>query len=744
MKYTKFILSALAVVLVASLGVVLTSCQSSSPPPPNTNAAADITISKVKLFDNTSPVAPSLLKEVSYERTVSAHKIYVKTTFVASNYIGALRNVNSSIGNAYTSQTNTGDIWGTLLIGIDRVNQSTPKKNIINFGGLKVKTADSNFEFDALIRVNSAWNKANTKDGLPVVAENNNFLLEMWDSSKGMDIENNDWWSGVSEKKYQGGTDPTHDAADKFVSGSYTEVTNEYGDTNRLDANVSYDASTGEYVITIPFTVVPYNDIDKIVVFGAQHAGWRPGANISAVVKPLGSSKVLVYADGSGVAAGIPVVRVPKSSSESPSLIQGSFPDVITTITASIDAKGGVVTNTNSITLVSVSSNASNMIVFTGPQGSSTASVTNWLLYAGTNTGGDYLYTNAIVLSFSATNGYDFYAPTNYTVSVVAGNGGNATISVTVEPTITAPGSVLLVASATVSGITVNDGYNAPNPTNFTISNATTGSNITISGGSFTVTNVSSVADDVNDILGASAGDTIVVLYNDTTSGKTISANISVTAAPAGWTVAGQGQYDVWAAKIAAVFYKTNATNLEVLVYMNPVGGGNNLYLAIDVTNRVLAISNSTNTHGVPTNVAPNSGDLTTGWGSFWMTNEAGIDYDFVAWGSRSGTTLNYSGAHRIETNGSGTDVKSSVAFSQTNLVSANTNDYYFNIPYTAMGATSGNVVNIYVFYGKTGGLAGNEGIRSIFPAGASVTNSGGWGNYVTRLTNKSPNITLP
>jgi hypothetical protein len=735
MKYTKFILSVLAVVLVASLGVVLTSCESSSPPPPTTGGE-DITISKVKLFENNSPVAPSLLKEVSYERTVNAHKIYIKTTFVASDYIDALRGVDPRIGNAYVDRNNTGDIWGLLLIGIDRVNQNTPKKNIINFGGLKVKTADSNFEFDALIRVNSAWNKANTRDGLPVVAENNNFLLEMWDSSKGMDIENNDWWSGVSEKKYQGGTDPTYDAADKFVSGSYTEVTNEYGDTNRLDANVSYDASTGEYVITIPFTVIPYNDIDKIVVFGAQHAGWRPGANISAVVKPLGSSKVLVYADVNGVAAGLPVVKVPKSKNESPSLIQGSFPDVISSITTNIDAKAGAVTTDISVELVSISSNASNMIVFTGPQGSSTVSKTNWLFYAGTNNQGDYLYTNAIALSFSAVNdGSDFYAPTNYTVSVVAGNGGNATISVTVEPTISAPGSVLLVnPSATVSGITVIDGYNPS--TTLIVSNATTGSNITISGGSFTITNVPSVADDMSDILGASAGDTIVVLYNDTTSGKTISANISVVAAPAGWTLAGQGEYDIWAAKIAAVFYKTNATSLEVLVYMNPVGGGNNLYLAIDVTNRTLGIDASTNTH---------SGDLTTGWGSFWMTNEAGIDFDFVAWGWRDDDgNLNYSGANRIESDGTGTDVQSSVAFSQTNLVDNTTGNYYFNIPYTAMGATSGNVVNIYVFFGKTGGTAGNEGIRSIFPANASVTNSGGWGNYVTRLTNKSPNIVLP
>ena len=739
MKYTKFILSALAVVLVASLGVVLTSCQSSAPPSTTTNNE-DITISKVKLFDNTSPYAPSLLKEVSYERTVNAHKIYIKTTFVASNYINALRSVDPRIGNAYVNKTNTGDLWGPLVIGIDRVSQHLPAtKNVIKLG-LKVKTADPDFEFDNVIRIESAGDnnnaKANTVDGVAIVTA---WGIILDTCKEGVNTETNDWWNArdnANEKKYQGGPEDTN-----FISGAYTEVTNEYGDTNRIDANFTYDPNTGEYVFTIPFTVIPYNDIDKIVVFGAQNP-WRPGTTIEAVVKPLGSSKTLVYADVNNVVAGIPVVKVPKSSSESPSLIQGSFPDVITSIATSIDAKAGAVTTNISVTLLSISSNASNMIVFTGPQGSSTVSKTNWLFYGGTNNEGDYLYTNTIVLKFSATNGYDFYAPTNYTVGVVAGNGGNATISVTVEPTINAPDSVLLFPSSIIDGITVNDGYNPPATTNLIVSNATTGNKITISGSSFKLTNVSSVADDVNDILGASADDTIVVLYNDTTSGKTVSANIKTIGVniPTGWTFVGVGDYSFWGAKIAAVFCKTNATNLEVILYMNPVGGGNNLYLAIDVANRVLAISKSTNTHD-------SSGDLTTGWGSFWMTNEAGIDYDFVAWGWRKDDSgvFNYSGANRIESDGSGTDVKSSVTFTYTNLISTNTNEnYYFNIPYTAMGATSGNVVNIYAFFGKTGGTAGNEGIRSIFPAKASVTAPGAWGAYVTRLTNKSLNITLP
>jgi hypothetical protein len=55
--------------------------------------------------------------------------------------------------------------------------------------------------------------------------------------AEGADTENNDWWDardGAKEKKYQGGTDSTYDAADKFISGSYTELTNEYGETNRV------------------------------------------------------------------------------------------------------------------------------------------------------------------------------------------------------------------------------------------------------------------------------------------------------------------------------------------------------------------------------------------------------------------------------------------------------------------------------------------------------------------------------
>jgi hypothetical protein len=575
----------LAVVLVASLGVVLTSCESSSPPPADTTTGGggdDITIPKVKLFENTSPVAPNLLKEVWYERTVNAHKIYVKTTFVASNYIDALKDVEDKIASNYV---NKGDIWGLLLIGIDRVNKSTPKKNIINFGGFKVKTADSNFEFDALIRVNSYYGRQNTRDGLPVVAENNNFLLETWDPSKNKDIEDDSWWEGVSEKKYQGGTDSTSDAADKFVSGSYTEVTNEYGETNRLDANVSYNASTGEYVITIPFTIIPFNDIDKIVVFGAQHAGWRPGATVSAVVKPLGSSKALVYADVNNVVAGIPVVKVPKSKNESPSLIPGSFPDVISSLATSIDAKSGAVTTNISVELVSVSSNASNIIVFTGPQGSSTNYVTNWLFYGGTNNQGDHLYTNDIVLSFSAVNdGSDFYVGTNYTVRVVAGNGGNATISVTVEPTISLSLPVVAPNTIGTANVSVVDGYD---PGSKYVSNITLGTGITLAVGvnSFTI-GEPNTAD-----LVASNGNTIVLYYPDSTSGKTFTVTNTFVVIPLPNYAVTNTNPNVghWGAANTIsnliVGYATNNTSKYLYIEVWGQANGNSMIVTVGTTN---------------------------------------------------------------------------------------------------------------------------------------------------------------
>jgi hypothetical protein len=198
-------------------------------------------------------------------------------------------------------------------------------------------------------------------------------------------------------------------------------------------------------------------------------------------------------------------------------LIPGSFPDVISSINpASIDAKAGLATSNISVELVSVSSNASNIIVFTGPQGSSTVSVTNWLFYKGTNNQGDHLYTNTITLKFSATSAGspDFYAGTNYTVRVVAGDGGNATISVTVEPTISLSLPVVAPNETDTATVSIVDGYD-PGPKY--VSNITLGNGITLAVGvnSFTI-GEPNTAD-----LVASNGNTIVLYYPDSTSGKT-------------------------------------------------------------------------------------------------------------------------------------------------------------------------------------------------------------------------------
>ncbi len=736
MKHKKFILSALAVVLVASLGVVLNSCASLSPPPP-TEPQADITIPKTLLFENTSDVATNLLRAVYYERTVNAHKFYVKTTVNVTNYIEELRSIDSRIGNPFVSRTDTGDIWGLLLIGIDRVSKSVPAKNVIKFGTdddstkLIIRTSDSNFEFDALVRLNSSWNNANTRDGLPVVSENGNWLIEFYSSG---DIANSPWWKVVSEKKYQGADDDAGSPAEKFVSGSYTIATNEAGDSCRLDQNLSYDPSTGEYVITIPFTVIDYNDIDKIVVFGVQMPGWRPGSAIGAVVKPLGSSKTLVYADSSSTIKGLPVVKLPKSKDESPQLIPGTFPDVLQGIATSVDAKSGAQEVTNSVRLISSVSNASNMIVFTGPQGSSTVSITNWLFYEGTNNQGDHIYTNDIIITYSAESGADFYAPTNYSVSVVAGNGGEASVSVIVEPVINAPASVLFVSggSPVTINVSVVDGYSVGS--SLIASNNNTGNThtVTLTGGAGSFTVGGSGAN-----LQVSAGDVVTLIYNDSTSGKDITATINIVGEPTGWTLAGTGEYDFWGAKIVAVFYKTNDSNLELLVYFDPLDSGNNIYVLIDNKDRPLNVDASTNML---------TGSLTTGWGAFHITNDANIDVDFIAWGWRSGTTFNFSGANRIESDGSGTSVMADVTYVGTNILSPDPN-YYFRIPYTAIGANSGDTLKVYVLFGQSGGTP-PQGMKSIYPAGISIVDNSDpdYGDYyICAITNENPtNIIVP
>jgi hypothetical protein len=207
-------------------------------------------------------------------------------------------------------------------------------------------------------------------------------------------------------------------------------------------------------------------------------------------------------------------------------LIPGSFPDVIS-ISTNIDARGGLFTANIIVTLASISSNASNIIVFTGPQGSSTNYVTNWLFYASNNNQGDHLYTNTITLKFSATSdgSPDFYAGTNYTVKVVAGNGGNATISVTVEPTISLSLPVVAPNTTGTATVSIVDGYDQGPKY---VTNITLGNGIELLAG----VNSFTIGEPTTADLVASNGNRIVLYYEDTTSGKTFTVTNTFVVIP--------------------------------------------------------------------------------------------------------------------------------------------------------------------------------------------------------------------
>ncbi|MEN2998370.1 MAG: hypothetical protein ABDH28_04985, partial [Brevinematia bacterium] len=330
-RKTIFIGLAVLGITALAISVVFTgSCALLTPPPQQPPAQPeDIKIPKTLLFENTSSVAPKFLRAISYERTETAHKFYIKTTVVVTNYFPALRELEPRLGDAYKARNDTGDIWGLLIIGIDRGSISTAKKNVAKFGTV-VKTADPDFEFDTVIRLNSDWQNANLRDGLPVRAEAGTWYLETYASG---DNEANNYWSVREEKKFQANDNDQDGPREKFISGNCTVMTNI--DTNpastntyRVDANISYDSSSGEYILTIPFSVIDVNDINKITAFGLQNSGWRPGSQVNAVIKPLGSDRVIVYADANGVVRGLPVVTVPKKKDESPTLIPGAFEDV--------------------------------------------------------------------------------------------------------------------------------------------------------------------------------------------------------------------------------------------------------------------------------------------------------------------------------------------------------------------------------------------------------------------------------
>lgn len=406
-----------AAVTAAVSGLLLTSCGAPPPPPPT----EEIAIPKTLLFENTSSVAPKFLRSISYERTETAHKFYIKTTVAVTNYFPELRNLEPRLGSNYVNRNDTGDVWGLLIIGIDRASKSTEKKNVAKFG-IAVRTADPDFEFDAVIRLNSEWANANLKDGIPVRAEAGTWYLE---SYTGGDNETKNYWEVREEKKFQANDNDTDGPAAKFISGAYTVMTNIEEDppstnTYRVDANISYDANTGEYVLTIPFTVIDANDINKITAFGVQNSGWRPGSQVNAVIKPLGSDKVIVYADQTGTVKGLPVVTVPKKKDQSPVLIPGAFEDVSL---VSFDPSsffilaGGSGTATIKVTVESTISNDKLPLEIIGPKGTATVTNSTNVVYKG-KVGELYRYEITLTYTLGTSSG-DFWSSSSYGLTFV-------------------------------------------------------------------------------------------------------------------------------------------------------------------------------------------------------------------------------------------------------------------------------------------------------------------------------------
>ncbi|MEN2998728.1 MAG: hypothetical protein ABDH28_06830, partial [Brevinematia bacterium] len=216
----------------------------------------------------------------------------------------------------------------------------------------------------------------------------------------------------------------------------------------------------------------------------------------------------------------------------------------------------------------------------------------------------------------------------------------------------------------------------------------------------------------------------------NTSSTYSISVNVDRT-------YLGNGEYNFWASLIKDVYVKSSSGGGLVvdIVISNAANDDHNLYVLVDVTNM------TTGHQPPPTGWC---GDWYTGWGDFWFTNTAGINADFVVWGwidNPFPRTLQQTNARKIVSG-----VTNSVSVSHTmTYISGADHIYSFTIPYASIGsgASSGQVVNIYVFYGLSGGTPGNQGMRSIFPAGVSVTASGGWGHYIVNVTNKSIDYVL-
>ena len=656
--------------------IVLTFMFSACPPPASNSPTVE-TISKVTLFENTAN--PSmLLNKVSYERTSTAHVFYVKTTMVASNYIDALRAIDPRIGDAFTSDSKSGDLWAPLFIGIDKASASAPTANYADMGNLVVKTADSTFEFDALIRVNSDYNKPNIVDGLPLRAENGNVYLNTLQAGK--DPKDGDYWSVADEIKFQGASD---EADNKMIGGTGTVLSNNYTTNKVATTYFSYDSSTGEYIFKIPFSVISATDIKKICVYGIQNSGWRPGSTINAVVKPLGSSKVIVEASG-GTVYGLTAVTIPTSPGQAPVVTSLVTYDVISG-TKDIDAHTNAQTITGTgISVVSETTNAMiPLFVYAG-------SVTNimYMTNSGTNAQGSTVYIGSNDLTVGLS-GQDFNSVTNFTLNFNTSNtAAPVSVNVTIEPTISLDKTSYVVdpSTSTVT-VTVEDGYNPG--ASVIATNTNTGSNYTVNltsgSGTFTVGDTNQTAN-----LTVNAGEGFLVIYSDSDSGKTYSASATGVSAP-DFTIDGfkeamystapsvadpTGDTGSWGIEFTKLYITNDATDLFIALDLKTVDGQwKQMEVFIDADN---------NTATGITSLTDNAWGLMDHPQSVIFTS-IGADFGFRAW------SADYTNFVAMT---NGIDVKSDVSYQGTWPTFLE-----LSVPLATLGVTSGSTIKLIALH---------------------------------------------
>ncbi|MCS7299187.1 MAG: Ig-like domain-containing protein [Spirochaetia bacterium] len=228
-----------------------------------------------------------------------------------------------------------------------------------------------------------------------------------------------------------------------------------------------------------------------------------------------------------------------------------------------------------------------------------------------------------------------------------------------------------------------------------------------------------------------------IVAYSVDTVGNHSTTNTNTVTNNA--TFLGTGEYNFWASQIKDVYVKSGSGQLTIdIIINNTATDDHNLYVFVDITNM---------TTGHQPTATGWSGDWTTGWGNFWFTNSAGINADLVIWGwlrnssgSGGSRALGATNANKIV----GTASSVSVSHSMTSIGGGDYK-YSFVVSYANIGsgASSGQVANVYVLYGRSGGTAGEEGMRSIYPSGVSRTGAGAWGPYISDITNKSIDYVL-